>query len=366
MKIPYAEELEVATAVLQVTAKLSQHVLSLQKLRNKGTVQKEDLSIVTVADFAIQGILSTTFSKAFPEDGLVGEESASQLRSDLILLENVYELVRMVDGDDDEEGLFTNVDKNVSVPGSREEMCNLIDKCGASVPNTKGRTWVFDPIDGTKTYVRGELYAINVALLVDGKQVLGAVACPNLPVDAKTPLSNADIGTPGSIIYAIKDHGAFVRPLEGGAEPRKLEQHSSSLPLSDVQFVTCATLNDSALDGVHEAIAEKLEVTFPGCDLLPWVTRWVALALGLGNTTVWVYRNRDRRAKVWDHAGAMLLFEETGGKITDINGDAIDLAVGRKMSFNRGFIAAPGDLHAKVLATVHQVLKEMGHQEYLQ
>ena len=365
MKGPYAEELEVAISVLQATAKLSQHILSLKKLKNKGTVQKEDLSPVTVADFAIQGLLSTTFRRAFPADGVVGEESASQLRKDLILLENVYELVRMVAGDDDEEELFADVDKKVSVPGSREEMCNLIDECGASVPSAKGRTWVFDPIDGTKTYVRGELYAINVALLVDGKQVLGAVACPNMSINAETPLRNADISNSGCIAYAIKDQGAYVRPLEGNAEPRKLEQHKSNLALSDVRFVTCATLNDSALDGVHETIAQKFDVPFPGCDLLPWVSRWVALAMGLGNTTVWVYRKRDRLAKVWDHAGAMLLFEETGGKITDINGKAIDLVAGRKMAANRGFVAAPGELHEKVLTAVHEVLKEMGHEEYL-
>lgn len=99
--------------------------------------------------------------------------------------------------------------------------------------------------------------------------------------------------------------------------------------------------------------------------MLPWVLRWAALAMGLGNTTVWVYKRRDRYAKAWDHAGAMLLFEETGGKITDVHGKDIDLAAGRKMSANFGFVAAPERLHPRVLAAVQDVLREAGHEELL-
>lgn len=62
----------------------------------------------------------------------------------------------------------------------------------------------------------------------------------------------------------------------------------------------------------------------------------------------------------------MLLFEEVGGKITDINGKPIDLGVGRKMSANFGFVAAPKALHATVLETVQQVLREQGKGHLLE
>ncbi|POR33830.1 3'(2'),5'-bisphosphate nucleotidase [Tolypocladium paradoxum] len=88
--------------------------------------------------------------------------------------------------------------------------------------------------------------------------------------------------------------------------------------------------------------------------------------MGLGNATVWVYARRDRFAKAWDHAGAMLLFEETGGSITDVLGRPIDLTAGRTMSANFGFVAAPEGVHGRVLEAVHEVLREQGHAAFLQ
>lgn len=48
-------------------------------------------------------------------------------------------------------------------------------------PVTRGRQWVVDPIDGTKNYVRGvPVWATLIALLVDGKPVVGVVSAPAL------------------------------------------------------------------------------------------------------------------------------------------------------------------------------------------
>lgn len=364
-------ELQLLYGVHQTASRISQRILSQPAI--KGVVQKDDFSPVTIADFAIQALLACTVKTAFPEDVVVGEENASQLRNDLYLLEHVYELLRWVAGDgptDEANELRDMLPKGVTVPGSRERMCDLIDECGASTPSAEGRCWVFDPIDGTKTYVKGELYAVNAALLVDGKQKLGMVGCPNLGLEAKAPLCNASIAENGCVVYAVKGQGAYIRSMEGQPEEildaKRLPSHPESLTLHAVRFVTCVTGVDSALANVNETLAKRLNVDYPNNDLLPWVLRWTTLALGLGNTTVWVYKNRARRGKAWDHAGAMLLFEETGGKVTDVHGKDIDLTTGRTMEGNFGFIAAPMGLHDKVLAEVHTVLKEMGYAEFLE
>lgn len=378
MDSPYRRELEIIFGALHVAAKLSQQIIHKD---DKGIINKPDLSPVTIADFAIQSLLTATVKAAFPGDAVVGEEDASQLRSDLLLLELVYEHVRGVTGygePDDGVNGRSHLPPGVIVPNSREQMCNFIDECGAGKPSKMGRTWIFDPIDGTKTYVRGELYAINVALLVDGKQVMGVVGCPNMSMDARAPLNNADIHPTGCIVYAVRGYGAFVRALtdtttEGNgavsAQGRSLsairEANSKDLTLGDVRFVTCASIVDSGIKGFHEALAAQFGVPYPGCDLLPWVLRWTGLAMGLGNTTVWVYNKRNRWGKIWDHAGAMLLFEESGGRITDIHGKDIDLLAGRKMTSNCGFVAAPAGLHAQVLDVVRSLLVERGHTAYL-
>ncbi|KAK4790957.1 hypothetical protein SAY86_031370 [Trapa natans] len=64
---------------------------------------------------------------------------------------------------------------------STEDILTAIDS-GRSEGGPVGRHWVLDPIDGTKGFLRGKQYAIALALLDEGKVVLGVLACPNLPL----------------------------------------------------------------------------------------------------------------------------------------------------------------------------------------
>lgn len=361
MDSPYSKELQTAVNVIQQAAKLSQSVISAE---DKGVVEKDDLSPVTIADFAIQALLTASIHYVFPEDKFVGEESATELRENADLLDRVWGLLQSLQ-DAQTESLCR-------LPTTPEQMCDMIDWCGNGKPggSESGRVWIFDPIDGTQTFVKGQAYAINVALLEGGKQLLSIVGCPTIPVDAKTPITNdtTDPTGRGSIVFAARGYGTYVRPLVGStseAHIRKIDPHAETATIADLRSVTCFNTLVSGVDDAHQTIVERLGVEFPGCDLLGWVPRWVTLALGAANMTVWVYKRRDRVAKIWDHAGAMLLFEEVGGKITDIDGNDIDLTVGRKLTANHGFVAAPKNVHAQVLKTVHEVLKEQGKSELL-
>lgn len=378
MDSPYAKEIRIAISVIQQAALLSQSIITSP---DKGVTEKGDLSPVTIADFAIQALLSATFHHHFPEDGLVGEESADELRADERLLERVWGLVEGVGSRAAAAGADTGdaASRLWRVPESKEQACDLIDMCGSGTPGP-GRVWVFDPIDGTKTYMRGQMYAINCALLVDGKQALSIVGLPNMSPDAHGAVTDKDIDPSGrgTVLFAARDHGAYLLPLRGalsadGVEPRQLPaRRASTKPSADspagqsLRFVTCTTVTDSGNDDLHRTVAEAIGASFPGCDLLPWVARWCALAMGLGDAVVWVYNKMSRRGKVWDHAGAMLLFEETGGKVTDVYGKDIDLSGGRTMDRNFSFVAAPVDLHAEVLARTHDVLKQFGRRDVLE
>ncbi|KAF6803329.1 myo-inositol-1(or 4)-monophosphatase [Colletotrichum sojae] len=352
---PYARELTVAIAAIQQAAALSRRVLVSS---DKGVVTKEDLSPVTVADFAIQALLTSTLHAAFPGDKFVGEESAADLRANPDLLRSVWALLQHVDA----------AEAHCRLPASPEEMCDMIDWCGLGEPSPTGRFWVFDPIDGTKTFVRGENYAINVCLMEDGRQSVGIVGLPLLAVDTPAPVNNNSIdptGT-GSIMFAVRGSGTFVRPLPGPLDftPTRIPRHADG-DTHDLVSVTCIDGSDSAVPGIHAKVAERLGVSYPGNDLLGWVLRWAVLGLGRANCTFWAYRRRDRLAKIWDHAGAMLLFEEVGGKVTDVDGNPVNLIAGRKMKANYGFIAAPPAVHEKVRLAVRETLEQEGHVELL-
>ncbi|KAI0115428.1 carbohydrate phosphatase [Daldinia grandis] len=357
MDSPYSKELTVAIAAIQSAAKLSQAVISVE---DKGVIEKDDLSPVTVADFAIQALLTATIHHAFPEDRFVGEESAADLRANPVLLGQVWRLLRRLE-DDQAKSLC-------KLPEDADQMCEMIDWCGFGEPGgpQAGRVWVFDPIDGTKTFVRREAYAINVALLQGSSQVLSVVGCPTISVNATAPITNTSVDPTGRgcIVFAVKGHGTYTRPLIASspneAQARRIEPHTEAESSKALRPVSCYNMLDSGVDDVHQLIMDKLNIENRGCDLLAWVLRWVTLGIGLANMTIWIYKQRSRTGKIWDHAGAMLLFEEVGGKITDIDGKPIDLGVGRTMSANHGFVAAPKEFHATVLKTVQNVLREQG------
>lgn len=221
---------------------------------------------------------------------------------------------------------------------------------------------------------RGEAYAINTALLVDGAQVLSVIGCPTLPVSSPGPVHNATVDPTGQglLIFGAKGHGVYVTPLlvhgndvKPVPVPRKIDDHATFATQDTLRSVSCFDTLDSGVEDVHKAVMQALNIPLPGCDLLGWVPRWVTLALGLANVTVWVYKRRDRHGKIWDHAGAMMLFEELGGKITDIDGRSIDLTVGRKMTANHGFVAAPAQFHGLVLETVQSTLRREGKSHLL-
>ena len=79
--------------------------------------------------------------------------------------------------------------------------------------------WTLDPIDGTKGFLRGEQYAVCLALLVDARVQLGVMGCPNLPVSASNPN-----GPRGCIFVAVRGQGAYQLPLDNplGGERTKL------------------------------------------------------------------------------------------------------------------------------------------------
>jgi 3'(2'), 5'-bisphosphate nucleotidase len=51
----------------------------------------------------------------------------------------------------------------------------------------KSRVWIIDPVDGTREYGEGRTdWAVHVALAVDGKPVIGAVALPGLGITLRS------------------------------------------------------------------------------------------------------------------------------------------------------------------------------------
>jgi 3'(2'), 5'-bisphosphate nucleotidase len=55
---------------------------------------------------------------------------------------------------------------------------------------------------------------------------------------------------------------------------------------------------------------------------------------------------------IWDQAAGSLLIEEAGGRVTDLEGRALDFSVGRRLRRNDGLVASNGLIHEGVLEAV--------------
>jgi histidinol-phosphatase len=87
---------------------------------------------------------------------------------------------------------------------------------------TGPRTWVIDPIDGTKNFAAGiQIWATLIALLVDGEPVLGVVSAPALGERYRAargsgstlngrPIHVSDTGTIGEAFVISDGAGSFV------------------------------------------------------------------------------------------------------------------------------------------------------------
>lgn len=90
---------------------------------------------------------------------------------------------------------------------------------------------MLDPIDGTKGFLRGEQYAVCLALVVDGVVQLGVLGCPNLPVSP----SDSSKGQ-GTIVLAVRGQGAWQATISSlSSSP---SSSSSSAPESFEALLT--------------------------------------------------------------------------------------------------------------------------------
>jgi 3'(2'), 5'-bisphosphate nucleotidase len=355
MKLPsYEREREVAELAVQRAAILTKKVFHEKA---KGTISKDDKSPVTIGDFGAQALIIHAIKKVFPDDAVVGEEEASTLREDAKLRDQIWELVQSTRLDDEKaEELIGGPVKSV------EDMLEAID-AGNSAGGNKGRIWALDPIDGTKGFLRGGQYAVCLALMVDGDVKVGALGCPNLPIDDAAPLTaesganQTDEEGKGVLFSAVLGAGAVSRPLSRGGL-----QESKPISMRPIQDLTEATFCESveaghSAHGDQAAIAQKLGITKPSVRM-DSQAKYGSIARGAGDVYLRLPVSATYQEKIWDHAAGDLIVREAGGAVTDSLGKRLDFSIGRTLAENKGVVAAPAALHPQVLAAVKEVLSK--------
>ncbi len=323
----YEAELRAGLEAVRAAARVCRAVQ--QRLVTAETLEKRDKSPVTVADFASQAIVCQRLEVAFPGDPLVGEEGSEELR------------------DGQQTGLRDAVVREVAGevgggPGA-DAVLDWIDRGAAD--GSSARYWTLDPIDGTKGFLRGEQYAVALGLLEDGEVKLGVLGCPNLPDGA---------GGQGALFAAVRGEGARAYALWDEDDAQGAEIRVSQI--TDTRGARFCESVESAHSNQDEAaeIARQLGITQEPFRI-DSQCKYGSVARADASIYLRMPTRADYREKIWDHAAGMIVVEEAGGRVTDVNGDVLDFAHGRTLDRNRGIVATCGPIHDRVIEVVRAV-----------
>jgi 3'(2'), 5'-bisphosphate nucleotidase len=210
-----------------------------------------------------------------------------------------------------------------------------------------GRFWTLDPIDGTKGFLRGEQYAVCLALVENGIVQVAIQGCPNLPRKLNDPSSPR-----GSLFIAVRGSGAYERAFDDDAETKICVSQVTDPKNS----IFCESVEAShSSQGDAQKIAESLGIVRPPVRM-DSQCKYAALARGDAEIYLRLPTRKDYEEKIWDHAGGSLLIEEAGGRICDIHGRPLDFSQGRTLKSNKGVIATNGKIHDQVMQAVRSVL----------
>lgn len=234
----YADDLALA---LELAAAADTLTMEKFEAADLSVETKPDMTPVTEADLAVEKLLREHLSQARPSDELLGEEFGGEAR-------------------------------------------------------TEGRQWIIDPIDGTKNFVRGvPVWATLIALLEDGKPVVGVVSAPAL----------------GRRWWASAEAGAW-RSVFGGSPKRMNVSAVSSLKDASVSF--------SSLSGWHDRDLREnfVELTDKTWRLRGYGDFYSYCLVAEGAVDI----AAEPEVSLWDLAALSIIVEEAGGSFTSIAGES--------------------------------------------
>ena len=176
----------------------------------------------------------------------------------------------------------TKTDKNVEkilieeLSKSKKNYSFITEETGKINNKDKENFWIIDPIDGTTNFLHGiPHFAISIALKKNNEIVSGLIF---------DPIKN-------EMFYSEKNSGSFFN--------NQRIRVSKKLELEDCLFATN-----------HEgAVYSNLNLRFTGCAALDLA--YVAS----GRLDGYFHNN----INIWDVAAGVLIIEEAGGKVNDIN-----------------------------------------------
>lgn len=292
---------------------------------------------VTIADYGSQAILGRMLAAHYPDDTVIAEESGYQFQ-ELLTPEQSIQIINL---------LTTILDQNITHDHAITWLDQGQQDHMESTP--PGRTWVIDPIDGTKGFIAMRHYAIGLGILTDGKPTGAFMVCPGYG----DGVSGYD--DDGAIFY-VQDETAYMTGIEADAIPRRIQVSTRTNP---AQMRVVQSFEPSHVS--KERIAKVLTGAGLSADSireLDSMEKYALVACGDADVFLRIPRPGSTRPhKAWDHAAGAALVEAAGGRVTDLDGKPLDFSQGMHLP-NRGMIVSNGVIHDALVASVTRLLED--------
>jgi 3'(2'), 5'-bisphosphate nucleotidase len=318
--------LELAAALSAVRAASEMCRGAQGRLLAGQTLTKGDASPVTIADFAAQAVVCATLTDSLGAIEMIGEEDSDDLRGP-----DASEVLDAV------VGLVATQRGEVTSGGAVLDWISVGSSAG-----TTDHYWTLDPIDGTRGFLRGDQYAIALALIERGEVILGVLGCPNLP--------NPD-GSIGAVFAAT---GGVSEAWYGSAVDALPVRVAAPANLAEARFCESVEPGHSNQDQSAE-IAARLGITAEPYRI-DSQCKYAAVARGDASIYLRLPTGVRYREKIWDHAAGKFVVEQAGGVVTDVTGAPLDFTHGAKLEANSGIVATDGRFHDQVIDAVRVVL----------
>ncbi len=296
-----------------------------QQLVTEDTLIKKDRSPVTIADLASQAVICRSLKEVFPQMSITAEEDARSLRQpeNKALLEKISDMLP----DWIEDKILESIDAGNGQGGDE--------------------FWTLDPIDGTKGFLRGDQYAIALALIKNGQPVLGVLGCPNL-----APQEGGDQGV---IFYALQGSGVFYKQIgKDESMPVKVSKADGSSIVNFLESVESSHANHGLQGSITASFGGQAKV-------VRYDSQVKYAVLSRGEADVYLRlpnpKSPDYREKIWDHAAGAAIIREAGGRATDMHGRELDFSQGRMLLNNRGVVVTNGKMHERIISLIKENIR---------
>jgi histidinol-phosphatase len=164
--------------------------------------------------------------------------------------------------------------------------------------------WIIDPIDGTKNYIRKiPLFATQIALIKNGELILGLSNAPALK----------------ELMYAEKGKGAYCNGRRIQVSTIR-ELDKSYMLFGGVKYFEQHNMLKNLLSLINNTQGHRGIGDF-----------WSYHLLAQGKADIMI----EAQTKIWDIAAMKVIVEEAGGKVTDIEGNQVDLNTNSILATNK-------------------------------